>query len=237
MCVLGEPAGIEIEWNAGLSRDSAHFFYICHRYGLPARRVVRDRQHDQRDALRAVLGDELLERRCIHIALERERRVEVLGLEARQVDGLASAVLDIGPRRVEMGVVGHDRFLVDHDAEQDVLGRPALVRRDDLRKAEDLFDRVPEPIPAAGAGVGLIAAHERRPRVGRHRARSRIRQKIDDDVFGSQQKSVVVRRPDQLAALLARGELYGLDHLDPVRLDDGLHTTTLVTDETNSDTY
>ncbi len=221
VCVLREATGIDIERYAGLSRDAADLFDIRHRYGLTATRVVRDRHHDERYAI-TFLGDELLEGFGVHVALERERGIEIGGFGAGQVDGLGTVELDVGARRVEMRVVRHDRAGFHHDAEQDVLGGASLVRRDHLLEAEDVLDRVAEAVPAACAGVGFVAAHQLGPGIRRHGARAGVGQQVDDDVFGAQQERVEMRGLDQLFTLVARGQLDGLDHLDPERLDDGL---------------
>ena len=91
-----------------------------------------------------------------------------------------------------MRIVGDDLPGLHHDAEQDVLGSAALVRRYDLLEAKDILDRVPKAIPAAGAGIGLVAAHQGAPGVRGHGAGAGVRQQVDDHVLGAQQESIVV---------------------------------------------
>ena len=47
-----------------------------------------------------------------------------------QVDRLRAGELDVGARRVEVGVVGDDVARLAERREQDALGRAALVRRE-----------------------------------------------------------------------------------------------------------
>ncbi len=161
--VLREAAGVDVKRYTCLARDAADLADIGHRNGLAAPGIVRDGDHDQGDVLGPVPSDDLGQRRRVHVALEREIRIQVCGFGTRQIECLAPVVLDIGPCRVEVRVVRDDGAWLHHHAEQDVFGGASLVRRDYLFETENVLDRVPEPEPAARAGVGLIAAHQRRP--------------------------------------------------------------------------
>ena len=68
--------------------------------------VVGDGHHHERDVLRAALLDQPLERGDVHVALERGARARVA--RRGQVERFGAGELDVGPRRVEVRVVGHD---------------------------------------------------------------------------------------------------------------------------------
>ena len=64
-----------------------------------------------------------------------------------QVDRLGTRELDVGARRVEMGVVGHDLARAADDREEDLLGGPSLVGRDDVLEREELLNCLEEAVP------------------------------------------------------------------------------------------
>ena len=70
--ILGEAAGIDVERNAVLPAHRRHRAHVGQRHRLAAAGVVGDGEHAQRDLLPAHLGDELLQRRHVHVALERD---------------------------------------------------------------------------------------------------------------------------------------------------------------------
>ena len=174
-----------------------------------------------------MLGHHALESADIHIALKRVVRIEIRRFRTGQVERGTAPEFDIGAGRIEMRVVRHDRVRADHDAEQDSLRCPALVRGDDLLESEDVLYGVAEVIPALRAGVGFVATHHGAPGFRGHGARARIRQEVDDHVLGAQQERVVVCRLDQRVALGTISQPDRLHHLDPVRLDDGFHGRTV----------
>jgi hypothetical protein len=55
--VLGEPAGVEDQRHALFAAEGADRAHVRQRDGLPAAAVVGDREHDERDALAAVLRE------------------------------------------------------------------------------------------------------------------------------------------------------------------------------------
>src|SRR2546426_1143124 len=77
--------------------------------------------------------------------------------------GMTRFIEATGAGRVEMRVVGHDLPLAADGREEDALGGAALVRRNDVDVAGQVFDRRFEPIEAVGAGVRVVAAHYRGP--------------------------------------------------------------------------
>ena len=147
----------------------AHRAQVVERHRLPAARVVRDRDEHARHVV-AALGEQPLERVDVHVALERVRGARVAPLGDDQVDRLGAGRLDVGARRVEMGVVRDDLARPAEHGEEDPLRRAALVRRDDVLEREQLAHRVAEDEARRRAGVGLVAALDRRPLVAAHRA-------------------------------------------------------------------
>ena len=130
-------------------------------------------------------GDEFFERADIHVAFEGAVGIEVVCLDAGQVERLAADEFDVAAGGIEVRVVGNDRAGLHHDAKQDVFRGAPLVRGNDLLESENVLDGVAKAVPAACAGVGLVATHHRGPGFGRHCARARVGQQVDDDVLGS----------------------------------------------------
>ena len=81
-------------------------------------------------------------RPVIHVAFERmlPRRFE--RLRYGQVHCLGSRELAVWSRGIEMHVVRDDVALLAHDAEENVLGRPSLVRWNDRLKTRDRLNRL-----------------------------------------------------------------------------------------------
>ena len=152
MRVLGKAAGVEVKRDTRFSGDAADFADIRHRDRLPAARIVGHRDHDQRNAI-AIFRDEFFQRPGVHVAFERVCGGQVICFLAEQVDGFGAGEFDVRARRVEVRVVRNDAVGPSQEAEQDVLGGAALVSRYHLLETEDVFHRVPEPVPAAGTRV------------------------------------------------------------------------------------
>ncbi len=220
--VLGQAAGVEVERRVVLGADRGHLAHVGKRDRLPAAGVVGDGEHDERDAVGAVLGERLTEAVDVHVALEGVVRVHVGELGRGEVERDGSAELDVGARRVEVAVVGHHVALVAHDGEEDPLGSSALMGRDDVLEAGDVLDRVAEAEPAGASRIRLVAAHDAAPLLGAHCAGAGVGEEVDDHVFGAQLEDVVAGLGDHLLSLLACGHLDLLDHFDAERLDDRL---------------
>ena len=165
---------------------------------------------------------EFFQRGDVHVALEGMPRRRLPGLGNRQIDGLGADELDVGARGVEVRVVRHQVARLAHHVEQNALGGASLVGGDYVLVAEDILHRVAKVVEAAAAGIALVAQHDSSPLPGRHRARARIGEQVDEHVVGRKQKQVVVRGAQQRFPLLARGPADGLDTLDAKRLNDGL---------------
>ena len=163
-----------------------------------------------------------LERLDVHVALERVQRAWVAALRDRQVERLGPGVLDVGPCRVEVGVVGDDLARPTEHGEQDSLGSAALVRGDDVLEREQLLHRGEEPVPRGRAGVALVAVLDGCPLVARHRARARVGEEVDEHLVRGQLEEVEVDRRDGRPPLLLCRQPQRLHRVDPERLDDRL---------------
>ena len=84
--VLGQAAGVEVERGVVLGADLGDLAHVGQRYRLPATRVVGDGEHDERDAVSAVLGERLTQARDVHVALEGVVRVHVGELGRGEVE-------------------------------------------------------------------------------------------------------------------------------------------------------
>src|SRR5207247_7066430 len=157
--IFREAAGVEVERDLVPPADIAHRLRIFHRDRLAAARVVRDRQHDQRNALAADPRDQLLERRHIHIALEGVAVSRLIAFGDEQVRRFRTHELDVGASAVEVAVVGHHIALLAHHAEKYPFGRPSLMGRDDVTVAEDILNAAPEAVKSRAARVAFIAFH------------------------------------------------------------------------------
>ena len=163
---------------------------------------------------------EPLQRADVHVALERRPLARVTW--RRQVDRLCPAVLDIGARGVEVGVVGHDLAVATNDGEQDLLGGTALVGRDHVLERKQLLDRVEKSVPGRRAGIAFVAVLDGCPLVAAHRARPRVGQQVDDHVLGVDVEEVVARRLERRLTLVDALDPDRLDRMDAEGLDDGL---------------
>lgn len=143
-------------------------------------------------------------------------------LRDRQVHRLGAHELDVGPRGVEVGVVGHHVAPLAHHAEQDALGGPSLMGGDHVLEAEHVLHRAAEVFEARASGVAFVAQHHGGPLAGAHGRRPRIGEQVDQDPIGRQEKQVVARPAQQRLPLSASGPANGLDGLDTEWLDNGL---------------
>ena len=91
--------------------------------------------------------EERLQRDDVHVALERVDRRRVVALLDDEVDRLGARELDVGPGRVEVGVVGNPLAGAADDREEDLLGGPTLVCRDDVLEREQRLDALEEGEP------------------------------------------------------------------------------------------
>jgi len=72
--VLREPTGVDIERHPVAAADLGDGAHVRHRYRLATTRVVGDRQHHERDLVRTLPVEQVLQRLDVHVAFERMRR-------------------------------------------------------------------------------------------------------------------------------------------------------------------
>src|SRR5512138_1884782 len=87
-----------------------------------------------------------------------------------QVESFCSSEFDVSAGGVEMRVVRDDVSLFAHHAEENALRGASLMRRDHVPIPEDVLHGTAERVEAAAASIALIAAHNRCPLIGGHRA-------------------------------------------------------------------
>ena len=169
-----------------------------------------------------------LERFNVHVALERMQCRRVAALRDRQVECLRPGVLDVGPRRVEVRVVGDDLPRPTEHREQDPLRRPALVGRDHVLEREQLLHRLEEAKPRRRARVALVTVLDRSPLVARHRTGARVGEEVDQHLVRGQLEEVEVDRRHGRAPLLLGRQPQRLHGVDPERLDDRLEAQAVI---------
>ncbi len=204
-----------------LAANCADRFDVLHRHGLAAAGVIGHGQHNQGHALAAHFLDQSFQRGDVHVAFERMLQAGLAPRGDDQVDRFGADKLHVGAGGVKVRVVGHNIALLAHHAEQNALGRAALVRRDDMLVAENILHRRAKLLEAAAAGITLIAFHHSRPLVGGHGAGAGIGKQVNQNIVGGQQKEVVERRAQRLLPLGASRPVNRLDAFDAKGFDDG----------------
>jgi hypothetical protein len=147
-------------------------------------------------------------------------RSRVEALSDDEVERLGAGRLDVRPRRVEVRVVGDDLAGSADDREEDLLRRPALVRRDDVTEREQVLDRLEEREPRGRPGIRLVAVLDRGPLVPAHRAGPRIGQEIDQDVVGMEREEIAAGGLEGRFALRPGRDPDRFHGVDAERLDD-----------------
>ena len=131
--VLGKAAGVEEQWHAVRPHTSRRGPQVLEATRLAAAAVVGDRdEHDRHGAGRAA-SQERVEGLDVHVALERVLALRVATFGDHQIDRGRAGPLDVGARRVEVRVVRDGAAGTAEDTEEDLLGGPALMGRDDVR--------------------------------------------------------------------------------------------------------
>ena len=161
--------------------------------------------------------------RDIHVALERVLRFGLAAFGNDQVNRVGALRLDIGARGVEMGVVRHRVMRLGDHREQDALGGPALVGRDQVLERHQVLDRRLETVESRAAGVGLVTLHQRGPLAGAHAGGARVGQEVDQHVVRMQREQVVIGVAQALLPFFAGGHADRFDRLDAEGFDDGFH--------------
>ncbi len=197
--------------------------HVLHRDRLSSSRIVGDRKHDQRNARASDPGDQTLQRRDIHVALERMFQAGLAAFGDDEVHGLGPHKLHVGAGSIEMRIVRNDVALFAGDVEQNALRCPSLMGRDDVLVVEDVLNGLTKVIKAASAGVALIAFHHARPLSRGHGTGAGVGEQIDQHVIGGQEKQIVVGGAQQLFALRARSPMNRFHALDSEGFDNGFH--------------
>src|SRR3989304_6161124 len=96
--------------------------------------------------------------------------------------------------------------------------RAPLVSRNEVRKAKDAFDGFLQAEIRAGAGVALVALHQRAPLAVAHGAGARVGEQVNKDVARSKAEQVVVGFGHDPFSFGARDALDRFDGLDAERL-------------------
>ncbi len=139
-----------------------------------------------------------------------------------QIDGHGAGELDVCPRGVEMGVVGHVLARPADDRRGSSRG-PSLVGGDDFLEAGQFADLVEEaieaPAPAYDSSPRMMPAHWSALIAA---VPLSVNRSISTSSAGTM-KQVVSAPLKDFFSLLEGGELDRLDRLDFERLDNGFH--------------
>ena len=166
------------------SADGAHLADVFHRDRLASAGIVSNREHDERDAFAADAGDQGFERGDVHVAFEGMLQRRLMAFRDDEIDCLGADELDIGPRRVEVRVVGNDITFLARHAEEYALGGTPLMCGDDVTVAENILNGVLEAVEAAAARVTLVPLHDRGPLVRGHGSGAGVGEQVDQDIVG-----------------------------------------------------
>ncbi len=167
--VLGKAARVQKEGNGEATTDLARATNVGQRNGLSPARIIGDRHEDDGDRGGAI-AKEFLEGTQIHVSLERVQRGDVVPFGYHQISSLGAGEFDVGPRGIEMGVVGNQLARTAHHREENPLGGAALVGGNDVTKRKQLLHGGFETEPRGRTGVTLVTVLNGGPLVPRHRA-------------------------------------------------------------------
>ncbi len=224
--VLGKAAGVDHQRDAMPAQNRLDRAYIGHGHRLAAAGVVGHGHHAEGNLRGPVLVDAVPQFVQVHVALERRLQARLQPFGTDQVHRPRPDVFDVRPCGVEVAVVGDHVAGLEPRLGENALGRPALVRGENVLHARDAAHRALKVLPRPAARVALVAEHHGRPLLRGHRARAAVGQQVDAAVLSIEQKDVVMRPRQGVHPLLPRGQLQRLGHLDAKRLDDGPHVRT-----------
>jgi len=149
-----------------LMADRAGRADVGHAHRLAAARVVGHGHHHRRNARGTDLRDRAAQGVEVDVALERMDQPGLPAFGDHQVAGLRAAILHVCARGVEVRVVQHDVTRPGDRAEQDVLGRAALVRRNHVLEPGDVAHRMLEAVERLRARVRLVGRDHAGPLAG-----------------------------------------------------------------------
>ncbi len=118
--------------------------------------------------LTPILCDEGFEFGDVHVAFEGMTIFWIVRFVNDEVGGPPAARADVGIGGVEVHVAGNPLAGFHQTRCQNIFGGAALMGGGKMLEAKYIFHCAFEAIERACAGIGLIAAHERRPLLGAH---------------------------------------------------------------------
>ncbi len=92
-----------------------------------------------------------------------------------------------------------------------------------MLERHQVFYRRLEPHKRGRTRIAFIAAHNRRPLFGTHRACATVGQQINNHIAGFQRKQVIVNRLQLFLTLFARGHVDRLHSFDTEWFDNSFH--------------
>ena len=108
-----------------------------------------DRQHAKRDIVGTLLGNTDFERFQFHVALERAFVLGRQSFGAKQIQGLAAHIFDVGAGGIKMAVVGDNLPGLDECLGQYPFGSTPLVGGKNMGKPGDVPNGLLEMRPGA----------------------------------------------------------------------------------------
>src|SRR5690625_3948127 len=182
--------------------------------------IVGHRQNERADVFTAALADERVHALDVGAALEWKIAFGLRRNRRHAVNGLGPAELDVGARRIKMGVAQKGLAPAAQVSVQNALGRPSLVGRKNIWIAGQVMNGPFKALPADRARIGFISLHHSRPLRRAHGRRPAVGQQINDDLLRLQLERVVAGFRQVFFALRSGGQGNGLNRLDAKRLDD-----------------
>ena len=177
---------------------------VLHRDRLAAAGVVGDGQHHQRNALAAHACDQLLQRRHVHVALERMQRRGLARLRRSTGRRLRRRRIPRWRAWCRSACCWEPRRPSCTDHRTGCARRRAPGAWESRAGSRRCSERIRETARSSAARVALVAPHHRRPLLGGHGAGAGVGQQVDQHVIGGQKEQVVVRRFAAAASRSAR---------------------------------
>ena len=192
--VLGDAGGVEDQRHFVLARKTVDLRQVLDRERLSAHHVHAGLLPHVGDAVAPGGPERFLESIQIDVAFERKVRARVGCLGDGHVDPDAARQFDVDARSREVEVRRDQLSGLNEHLRQEMLGAPALVRRDQMAISVDLAHGGFEPEEAPRSRVRLVADLHRRALLLRERRRAAIGEEVDVDVLRAQKECVVSAR-------------------------------------------